>query len=158
MLTSEEVIPSSRDEDDGQLSRRCRFCAEVRPSHDEDEEGDTPEGGWAEVWDDVELQKRVYYYTPIRMLSSSPFPSLLCPRCLRLLSLVREFFVLLNEGQVHVEFVVRYIFEFLSKMSIDVYSDFVEIVSWIIQLTFAKMSTCGVYIEDPDSPKSNNRV
>ena len=83
MLTSEEVIPSTGDEDDGQLSRRCRFCAEVRPSHDEDEQGDTPEGGWAEVWDDVELQKRVYYYTPIRMLSSSPFPSLLCPRCLR---------------------------------------------------------------------------
>ena len=114
MLTSEEVNPSSGDEDDGQLSRRCRFCAEVQPSHDE--EGDTLEGGWAEVWDDVELQKRVYYYTPIRMLSSSPFPSLLCPRCLRLLSLVREFFVLLNEGQVGqslVEFVVRFIVEFL---------------------------------------------
>ena len=147
MLTSEVVIPPSGDEDDGQLSRRCRFCAEVRPSHDEDEAGDTPGGGgWAEVWDDVELQKRVYYYTPIRMLSSSPFPSLLCPRCLRLLSLVREFFVLLNEGQVHVEFVVRYIFEFLSKMSIDVYSDFVEIVSWIGKLAFAKMTTCTLKI------------
>ena len=112
MLTSEEVTPSSSgDEDDGQLSRRCRFCAEVRPGDEEDGEGDNPEGGWAEVWDDVELQKRVYYYTPIRMLSSSPFPSLLCPRCLRLLSLVREFFVLLNEGQVGqslVEFVVRF--------------------------------------------------
>ena len=114
MLTSEEVNPSTGDEDDGQLSRRCRFCAEVRPGGGE--EGDSPGGGWAEVWDDVELQKRVYYYTPIRMLSSSPFPSLLCPRCLRLLSLVREFFVLLNEGQVGqslVQFVVRFIFEFL---------------------------------------------
>ena len=134
MLTSEEVIPSSRDEDDGQLSRRCRFCAEVRPSHDEDEEGDTPEGGWAEVWDDVELQKRVYYYTPIRMLSSSPFPSLLCPRCLRLLSLVREFFILLNEGQVgqiHVEFAVTFIFRFLFMVNLDVFSGCVEIVNWI---------------------------
>ena len=132
MLTSEEVIPSSRDEDDGQLSRRCRFCAEVQPSHDE--EGDTPEGGWAEVWDDVELQKRVYYYTPIRMLSSSPFPSLLCPRCLRLLSLVREFFVLLNEGQVgqiHVEFAVTFIFRFLFMVNLDVFSGCVEIVNWI---------------------------
>ena len=144
MLTSEVVIPPSGDEDDGQLSRRCRFCAEVRPG--DDEEADSPGGEWAEVWDDVELQKRVYYYTPIRMLSSSPFPSLLCPRCLRLLSLVREFFVLLNEGQVHVEFVVRYIFEFLSKMSIDVYSDFVEIVSWIRKLAFAKMTTCTLKI------------
>ena len=106
MLTSEEVIPSSGDEDDGQLSKRCRFCAEARPAGDDDD------GGWTEVWDDVELQKRVYYYTPIRMLSSSPFPSLLYPRCLRLLSLVREFFVLLNEGQVghsYVEFVVRFL-------------------------------------------------
>ena len=128
MLTSEEVNPSTGDEDDGQLSRRCRFCAEVRPSHDEEgAEGGTPGGGgWAEVWDDVELQKRVYYYTPIRMLSSSPFPSLLCPRCLRLLSLVREFFVLLNEGQVS-QSVIR----FLLSLALDMYSGWVEIVSWI---------------------------
>ena len=128
MLTSKEVIPSSGDEGDGQLSRRCRFCAEVRPS-DEDEEGDTPEGGWAEVWDDVELQKRVYYYTPIRMLSSSPFPSLLCPRCLRLLSLVREFFVLLNEGQVS-QSIIRFLL-FKVSLALDMYSGWVEIVSWI---------------------------
>ena len=90
MLTSEEDKIKTED-DDGDLSRRCRFCADVRPG-----ESDT---GWTEVWDDAELQKLVYYYTPIKIVSSSPFPSLLCPRCLRLLSLVREFFVLLNEGQ-----------------------------------------------------------
>ena len=90
MLTSEEdKIPTG---DDSDLSKRCRFCADVRP----DDESDA---GWTEVWDDVELQKQVYYYTPIKIVSSSPFPSLLCPRCLRLLALVREFFVLLNEGQ-----------------------------------------------------------
>ena len=90
MLTSkEDKIPTG---DDSDLSKRCRFCADVRP----DDESDA---GWTEVWDDVELQKQVYYYTPIKIVSSSPFPSLLCPRCLRLLALVREFFVLLNEGQ-----------------------------------------------------------
>ena len=90
MLTSEEDKIKTED-DDGDLSRRCRFCADVRPGEDG--------AGWTEVWDDAELQKLVYYYTPIKIVSSSPFPSLLCPRCLRLLSLVREFFVLLNEGQ-----------------------------------------------------------
>ena len=91
MLTSEEGQIPTGDDDDEDLGRRCRFCADVRPSESD--------SGWTEVWDDVELQKLVYYYTPIKILSSSPFPSLLCPRCLRLLSLVREFFVLLNEGQ-----------------------------------------------------------
>ena len=36
---------------DSDLSRRCRFCADVRPT-----EAD-PDLGWADVWEDVELQK-----------------------------------------------------------------------------------------------------
>ena len=44
------------------LGQRCRFCAEPRPMESGAEEED-----WTDVWDDAELQKLVYYYTPIKV-------------------------------------------------------------------------------------------
>ena len=58
----------------GGLSRRCRFCADPRPT----EEGDDAE--WTDVWDDAELQKLVYYYTPIKVRYCHGEPITVYPR------------------------------------------------------------------------------